>query len=195
MKRPTPSAEIEKPRDSLSSDDRIVWESVARTVQPLHARQDISANLEDMEKVFAAIAGETVQQASVVRTVDKTAKEPAQPKSLNPIDRRTHRKISKGHLSIDGRIDLHGLTQHEAYSLLQNFIEMAQFRGYRHILIITGKGRSSGSDGVLRQIVPHWLATAPFRLYVSAIEDAARHHGGGGALYVKLRRNSGGDRL
>lgn len=57
-------------------------------------------------------------------------------------------------------------------------------------MVITGKGRSLGSEGILRQAVPHWFSTPLFRLLVSAYEDAARHHGGHGALYVRLRRQT-----
>jgi DNA-nicking Smr family endonuclease len=53
---------------------------------------------------------------------------------------------------------------------------------------VTGKGSSSGGDGVLKRSVPDWLATGPFRLLVSGYDEAARHHGGGGALYVRMRR-------
>ena len=58
----------------------------------------------------------------------------------------------------------------------------------RHVLVITGKGSSMGSDGVLRQAVPHWFATPSFRILVNGYEDAARNHGGTGAMYVRMRR-------
>ena len=64
-------------------------------------------------------------------------------------------------------------------------------QGLRHVLVITGKGASFGSDGVLRQAVPSWFSTPLFKPYVSAYEDAARHHGGQGALYVRLAARSG----
>jgi len=63
----------------------------------------------------------------------------------------------------------------------------------RHVLVITGKGSSSGSEGILRQAVPHWFSTPAFRILVSAYEDAARRHGGHGPLYVRLRRTGAGD--
>jgi DNA-nicking Smr family endonuclease len=43
---------------------------------------------------------------------------------------------------------------------------------------------------VLKRAVPGWLATAPFRGLVSSHDHAARHHGGAGALYVRLRRRT-----
>jgi DNA-nicking Smr family endonuclease len=41
---------------------------------------------------------------------------------------------------------------------------------------------------VLRRVVPHWLRLAEARPFVLGFEEAAPHHGGAGALYVRLRR-------
>ena len=71
-----------------------------------------------------------------------------------------------------------------------SFLSRAHSSGIRYVLVITGKGTSSGGDGVLRRAVPGWLATAPFRALVGSHDHAARNHGGAGALYVRLRRNA-----
>jgi DNA-nicking Smr family endonuclease len=52
--------------------------------------------------------------------------------------------------------------------------------------VITGKGALG--DGVLRRRVPEWLAEAPLRSLIAGISEAHRRHGGGGALYVAIRR-------
>ena len=93
-------------------------------------------------------------------------------------------------MALSGRIDLHGLTQGEAHGLLHSFLYRAHANGLRHVLVITGKGSSLGSDGILRQAVPHWFATPSFRPLVSAYEFAHQSHGGDGAIYVRLRRLS-----
>ena len=41
---------------------------------------------------------------------------------------------------------------------------------------------------MLRRSVPHWLRAPELRTVVLGFEEAARHHGGAGALYVRLRR-------
>ena len=61
------------------------------------------------------------------------------------------------------------------------------------VLVITGKGKPadegrSGERGVLRRMVPHWLAAPDLRTIVVGFEEAAPNHGGGGALYVRIRR-------
>jgi DNA-nicking Smr family endonuclease len=104
------------------------------------------------------------------------------------LDEPTLDKLSKGRLPIEGRVDLHGMTQDEAYSLLFSFLHRAHASGVRYVLVITGKGSSSGGDGILKRSVPAWLSTPAFRMLVSSHDHAARHHGGAGALYVRLRR-------
>src|SRR3546814_8629549 len=67
-----------------------------------------------------------------------------------PLEKPVKRKLAKGRLPIEARIDLHGLYQSEAHDLLLDFLFRAHDRGMRHVLVITGKGSSMGSDGVLR---------------------------------------------
>ncbi len=79
-------------------------------------------------------------------------------------------------------------SQFDAHGALLGFLHRVHAGGLRHVLVITGKGTSKGGDGVLRRTVPGWLATPAFRGLVSAHATAARHHGGEGALYIRIRR-------
>jgi DNA-nicking Smr family endonuclease len=44
----------------------------------------------------------------------------------------------------------------------------------------------------LRRTVPHWLRMPDMRPFVIGFETAAQHHGGAGALYVRIRRKRSG---
>lgn len=109
-------------------------------------------------------------------------------------DRRQLRRVRSGKLNVGGRIDLHGMTQVEAYTALSRFIYASRAIGRRIVLVVTGKGwdrRASAPEeayGVLRQNVPRWLATPPLAQHISGVVEAHSRHGGGGALYVLLRR-------
>lgn len=119
-----------------------------------------------------------------------------------PIEPRLRKRITRGREEISQTIDLHGLRQDEARHALINFLNRAQKSGTRTVLVITGKGKSSKrtfaaigapvGDGVLRQMVPQWLHQMPS--LVSGVSPADRHHGGSGALYVRLRRINNGHR-
>ena len=95
-------------------------------------------------------------------------------------------KLRRGLYPIDARIDLHGLTQAEAYERLVAFLAACQARGNRCVLVITGRGVRHG--GTLRSMTPRWLDEPPNRPRVLAFAQAQLHHGGEGALYVLLRR-------
>jgi DNA-nicking Smr family endonuclease len=103
------------------------------------------------------------------------------------LDRRSATRLRRGEMAIAARLDLHGMTQAEAHRALARFIERAHDEGKRTVLVITGKGTASG-EGVLHRAVPRWLAEPHCRAMVLAAEPARPQHGGGGALYVLLRR-------
>lgn len=129
---------------------------------------------------------------------------------VNPgIDRRTRERLRKGQIAIDGRIDLHGQTQAEAHGSLNRYLAMAHQQDKRCILVITGKGGHKGPrgkqgdeadqpfdlyadqerrGGVLRYVVPRWLAEGENRHRVLTFYPARPRDGGNGALYVLLRR-------
>jgi DNA-nicking Smr family endonuclease len=113
------------------------------------------------------------------------------------MDRRNYDRLRRGKLKPEARIDLHGMTAAQAHSRLNVFIADSQARGFRLVLVITGKGRSSGTDdfhrtgGVLRQSVPHWLHQPHISPMVLEIVQAHIRHGGEGAYYVYLRRQRG----
>lgn len=180
--------------DKLRMEDRILWDAVRRTAVPLRGKRQITSITENASNnaFLLEIDRKPLNKVSVAAKKNLATRSLPSSSSLHPLDRPTHRKISRGRIQIEGRVDLHGLFQDKAYSLLLHFLQSARYRGLRHVLVITGKGTSPGSEGILRQLVPHWLATPPFRQLVTSFDDAARHHGGGGALYVRLRRNIAG---
>jgi|GEM_PF-1870291 len=120
-----------------------------------------------------------------------TSKERLPKTDTRPIlSRKAQRKVARQHFDRDMCLDLHDLNQDKAYRLLLHFIHSKASRNQSLLLVITGKGRSVGSQGILRQLVPQWLSSPPFCTYVSTVENAARHHGGEGAFYVRLRKRS-----
>jgi DNA-nicking Smr family endonuclease len=123
---------------------------------------------------------------------------PLSPPPLAAFDWRQARRLAKGREEIEARLDLHGRRQHEAHAALRSFLYGCRARGFRHVLVITGKGgrraesangwRSGEDRGVLRRLAPEWLREPEFREIVVSFTESHERHGGEGALYIKLRR-------
>ena len=183
----------------LSSEDREIWENVARSIEPLPPEERIQAPERETAPDPAVAPAKQQQRKSIVAQDNLKSKPqarlPASPPSPAPgqIDRRAQQKINKGQTAIDSTLDLHGMTQEQAYARLSRHIEEASNAGQRCILVITGKGGGSGGEtgvgtGVLRRNLPGWLANQALGGLVSAISTAGRTHGGDGAFYVRLRK-------
>jgi DNA-nicking Smr family endonuclease len=94
-------------------------------------------------------------------------------------------KLRKGHWSLQGQIDLHGLRSDEAREALGQFIRDATKRGWRCVRVVHGKGLGSpGKTPVLKAKVQRWLVQ---KTEVLAFVQAKGSEGGAGALVVLLK--------
>jgi DNA-nicking Smr family endonuclease len=189
----------------LSDEDRSLWERVARSAKPLARKSArLAPSVPVVGRQSAAPARETAQPAAAAQRPSMAAKPPRVsplPKTTpaTRLDRRTVQRLSRGTISLDGRLDLHGLTQSAAHHRLLGFLQQSQRANARMVLVITGKGGTkarsahgmSEHTGVLRRAVPQWLRTPEFSVLVVGYDAAGPAHGGSGALYVRLRRRPG----
>jgi DNA-nicking Smr family endonuclease len=104
--------------------------------------------------------------------------------------RKTERAMRDGSLPLDAKLDLHGMTQSQAFAMLEKFMVAQVKKGNRNLLIITGKGSAGqASDrGVLRSSLPQWLENLSVATHILSLRQAAPKHGGTGAFYVILKR-------
>ena len=174
------------PRLRRLSDEEIeLWLTVATSVtrRPGSALPDRTAPPAPVSEVSSPA---TAPVAPPVPPKPRPALPP-----MAPLERKLKQKLSRGRSTADAAIDLHGYRQDEALSALRHFLTGAQRDGLKVVLVVTGKG-ARGSDGasvgVLKRVVPLWLSLPEFRAFVVGFEEAARPHGGSGALYVRLRR-------
>ena len=172
-------------RRRLSDEERALWTGVTRSIAPLRK----SALAEADEPAPPIPKSKAAVRAAVVAQPIAPLKAAAPP-PLAPLGRKMKQRIARGRRAIDGRLDLHGLTQAEAHDALLRFLHGGQARGAKVVLVITGKGGSDAYEGrgVLKRMVPLWLRLPEFRGLVVGFENAAIGHGGEGALYVSLRR-------
>lgn len=94
------------------------------------------------------------------------------------------KKLRRGHWSLQGQIDLHGLRTEEARVALGHFLRDAHRLGWRCVRVIHGKGLGSpGRVPVLKSKVQRWLVQ---KNEVLAFVQARADDGGAGAVIVLL---------
>jgi len=195
------------PPGGTSDDDLDLWRHVTRDTRPL-AKRPAKAKPETPAPAERPRPAPPPAKPKAPET--KKTKKPAPPVPLPVpppvpdlakgdvvgVDKRTVGRLKRGKLPVEGRLDLHGLSQREAERALAAFLARSQQRGHRCVLVITGKGSAGGRredafarPGVLRRMVPIWLNAPANRARVLAFDEARAQHGGAGALYVLLKRS------
>ena len=175
-------------------EDRILWEKVTQSVRrtnPQPASQ--TPKQRRGSKTGPQKTGLTGRSQSV-QTGREKAKTSPDKKILadfrlgetSGIDRTSARRMQRGQIHIEDRLDLHGLSQEQAQKEVKAFIGSAVQKNLRLVLIITGKGRDG--HGILREKVPEWLKDVPLCYHLNAISYAQPKDGGKGALYIRLKR-------
>ncbi|HCD63610.1 MAG TPA: hypothetical protein DEQ51_03675 [Alphaproteobacteria bacterium] len=183
------------------ADDTALWEQVTKSVTELPSRRNTVFLKEEARTVADPAA--TAEKAAKKPVAKQTPKAPpAKPPAPRPadlrlgersgIDRSNARRLQRGQMALEDRLDLHGLSKEQAHRQLIAFISRAVQQNLRHVLVITGKGRDG--QGVLRHEVPLWLKDAPLAGYINAISQAQPQDGGAGALYIRLKRQRGDNR-
>ena len=175
---------------NMSLDDAALWQNVTADVKLMPGKAYIEGSGQP-ESVAEPLMG-----ASETIVPAKAAASRKKPQGTD-LDRRTEDRLRKGQMEIEGRLDLHNMTQQQAYEALNRFISFSYERGRRCVLVITGKGKNSGESkdwlspepGVLKRRVPEWLFEASLGGCVLKAVPAQQKDGGEGALYVYLRRN------
>ena len=173
----------------LSAEEQALWARVTASIRPL-SRDKIE-----------------VERAEPPATPDVPA--PPKPKAAPPPPRRLpaappprrviantldggwDRRLKGGTVEPDRILDLHGHNLDQAWEAIDRALETAITRGERILLLITGharKGDPPVERGRIRAAVNDWLTISRHSSRIAAVRQAHRRHGGGGSLYLILRR-------
>lgn len=180
----------------LTPDEAALWARVMASVRPIRPRVAVKAP----PVAAAAPAPAKAPSAKAQRVVaarPPVQKPPAPSKQDRPpgntLDGSWDRQLSRGLVSPDCAIDLHGHTLNSAYALLDSALDQAIRGGDRLVLLVTGKPPRAESErpharGAIRAAVGDWLAGSRHATSIAAVRGAHPRHGGAGALYIILRR-------
>jgi DNA-nicking Smr family endonuclease len=102
------------------------------------------------------------------------------------------RRLRSGRVEPDRVLDLHGFNLDRAWDAIDHSLERAISSGERILLLITGherQGEPPLARGRIRAAVHDWLAVSRHASRIAAVRGAHRRHGGGGSLYIIIRKS------
>ncbi|MDD9901141.1 MAG: Smr/MutS family protein [Alphaproteobacteria bacterium] len=158
--------------------DKAVWAEVTATVQPYDSAPQKPAQPSRKTRKTAALRPRSIAPPL-----------PAAPRGARTLDGATARRLKRGQFNIDMKLDLHGMTREGAQKAVRSFILKCYEQKKRTVLIVTGRGTPSKGTGVLRTLLPQWLAEGDCGRVVLSCVPAHQKDGGTGAWYVRLARN------
>ncbi len=172
---------------SLSPEEAELWDRVAATIRPLSREQASTSALKEPKQPPAPWA------VPVKAPSPSSSRVPRVPIADQTLDGSWDKKLRSGDVEPDRTIDLHGMNLDTAWSAIDRGLEQALARGDRVLLLITGHhrpGEPPVQRGRIRAAVHDWLAASRHASSIAAVRGAHRRHGGGGSLYLILRRKS-----
>ena len=171
----------------LKQDDGALrLDSAEPAADPATDRALFEAAMADVERITQNICAKQNSQKSDVAGSDKTDESETLLQLQELVE--TGKGFHNGEFSIQGHIDLHGLTVESARESFESFLKESIANGKRMVLIIHGRGLSSPAKPILKTKVIKWLTTGRWRKWVIAFSSARLCDGGAGATYVLLRK-------
>ena len=171
----------------LTEADRAIWTRYTGQIAPLqgHGAPAPPKDSRDPQPLPAA------DRSPPTRLPPHGQRSPAAPGILSVgeapggLDGASWQRLRGGKLSVERKLDLHGMTVQRAYHALVAFLRSAHADRLRCVEVITGRG--GGDDtGVLRRELPLWLNRPDIRPLVLAA--AHPHAANPGAVRLLLRR-------
>jgi DNA-nicking Smr family endonuclease len=99
--------------------------------------------------------------------------------------------LRSGQFAVQAHLDLHGLSILDARGQFEKFIRNCLFQALGCVRIVHGRGQHS-FDGhpLLKEHLQRWLCSRRMSRHIVAFTSARLRDGGGGALYVLLKRKT-----
>ena len=171
---------------SLSPEEAELWSRVAATIRPLSREKIAVASAQ--KSAAPSVKPRAVRSPAVAQPAVRQKPIPIADKTL---DGSWDKKIRSGSLQPDRTLDLHGMSLDSAWSAIDRTLGQAIANHERVVLLITGHHRPGDPPvqrGRIRAAVHDWLAVSRHSSDIAAVRGAHRRHGGGGSLYLVLRR-------
>lgn len=179
-------------KPDINDSDKHAFREAMRHVKPLaHSKVTVISRSPPPRKKYpvqteTSLLNNTLDQFSNYETLAPVSSHDLLNFAKPGIQDKALRKLRAGQYNVDAVLDLHGMTVEDARQSLSRFLGHCQQKGFNHVLMIHGKGRSV-SKPILKNKLNHWLRQTE---QVLAFCSATARNGSSGALYVLLRKES-----
>ena len=170
---------------SLSPEEADLWARVASTIRPLSREKAVPETAEKPRQVEVRPRRPKAEPPPQGRPTK------AVPFAEKTLDGSWDKKLRSGSIEPDRVLDLHGMNLDTAWTAIDRGLEQAIAHGDRVVLLITGHHRPGDPPiqrGRIRAAVHDWLGASRHAGNIAAVRGAHGRHGGGGSLYLVLRR-------
>lgn len=169
----------------LGPDEAALWARVLASVQPLPGRS--------RPPVPVDLAPAPPSKPLPPPVLARPPKPKAPARVGVTLDAGWDKRLSRGMVTPESSIDLHGHNLASAHGMLDSGLERAIARGDRLLLLVTGKPPRPEAErpyarGAIRAAVGDWIAASRHADRIAAVRPAHPRHGGAGALYIVIRR-------
>lgn len=183
----------------LTSGEQAAWAHLAASVRPLPGKKRPEAQMVAAPPASAkpAVPGVPPRPAKPVAKPRTPAPPPPRPaaKPESPgLDSHWDRRVKAGRLEPELTLDLHGHSLETAYDRIMAGLDQARMMGAKVVLVVAGRERPvdpadrMAKRGAIRAKLLDWLAASRHADAITAVRQAHIRHGGGGALYLILKR-------
>lgn len=180
------------PLRKLGAEEEALWARVTATIRPLSRDpQPEKMTLEKQATLPIAPAPPPIARKPKGPPPRVAPPPPAPVRPGTNLDGHWERRLRAGAVEPDRVLDLHGHSLDSAWTAIDRALERAIAAGDRMLLLITGHHRAGEPPierGRIRAAVGDWLAVSRHAGRIAAVRNAHRRHGGGGSLYLILRR-------
>jgi DNA-nicking Smr family endonuclease len=175
----------------LAADEAELWARVAATIRPLSREPQVETEATPAAAPTAKPAVRAVKGRVPAPRAAPPTTAPRATLQAATLDGSWDKRLRSGSIVVDRTLDLHGHRLDGAWVAIDHALERAIASGDRVLLLITGherRGEPPVERGRIRAVVHDWLASSRHARHIAAVRAAHRRHGGGGSLYIILRR-------
>lgn len=157
----------------MTHDDDSLWERIKQTIIPLN-RDDVLYPIKNskIEKSF-----KSPKKINFLEELFLSPEKEVRQDPLTNIDRQTWRKIDKGQIKTQGKLDLHGMSLAQAHRTFINYIKTSIAQNKKCIIVVTGKGNREKGTGAIRRELPYWAQEPKIAPYIHSFSEPAKNPG------------------